>query len=91
MKAKLLKKIRKRFEIQKVVSVGTDQTLLMSNFLSKKKSQLPFYIVFDDDEEAYNKAFQEEQEAMNYIISIVRNEYGRFGKNKNVTERVWPK
>jgi len=87
MKVKLLKKIRKRYEITKVEDIGTDPSWRYKT--ASKKYGLPFYGIYDNEDSNCTEFFADEEldKAIEKIREWIRSEYthkikGRKGKYK---------
>ena len=76
MKVKLLKKIRKRFSISKIESVGIPVNEILNVWT--RKFRFPFYRIDDDDDTEYwwpKDFYQTFQEAKDEILRMVIAEY----------------
>lgn len=88
MKTKLLKKVRRRFQIIKVL----DYSVVDFKYLSTdiKKLSLPFYVVIDKRSILYHvEASQTMKKAQEELIGIVKRTYKDTKKSKLKAERVY--
>ena len=88
MKTRLLKKVRKRFEIRRI-----DKIPLRPDFFIKWASErwsLPFYQIIDknDDIGINNLYCTDKKTALEEICFILRKEYKSKSKQQNT--KVWP-
>ena len=85
MKAKLLKKIRKRFEIIYVESCDDP-----NHFYNKYEFELPCYVLFDNSD----NDFWSDSKNYEYIYKVlrikIRKEYSsKFNKYKVKSKKIW--
>ena len=93
MKAKLLKKIRKRFKIIRVDKLADDASDLCRQY--EDFLGLPFFMVVDkylDGWDCFNKYFKTIDEAKNHIIKTSITDYTslvKSPKRQEKSEVVW--
>ena len=74
MKVKLLKKIRKRYEIVKVIKNDNPNCY----FYGK---QTPFYELVDNHERRYPQLYDIYEEALDRLVEVIRDDYYHTKKN----------
>lgn len=86
MKTKLLKKVRKRFAINRIDKIGKADKYYNSHII-KKYYSVPFFEV-RDIEGVYFEYFHTKNEALSYLQKIVLKEYSEHGK-KSIKTKIW--
>ena len=94
MKTKLLKKVRKRFEIIRVdfLSERTKYENPYWNVVYNAEIRgLPLYYVHDKDKMIHNKFAKTEEEIKEILIEIIKEQYSeKFPKrNKDKMSKIW--
>jgi hypothetical protein len=91
MKTKLLKKVRKNFEIIRIDKLASNAEEY--KICATKKLGLPFFIVYNKshiDSYRYGIVFKTFQEAKNYILNIILITYKeKFKHDDGKQEKVW--
>ena len=91
MKVKLLKKVRKRYEITKVIKISNSGDTLFYN-KSKEKFGLPFF-VFRDNTDSFDlrtESFKTLEEATANVLYRTRIDYTKIVRpQRTIEEKVW--
>jgi len=87
MKTKLLKKVRKRFQIVKVTKCGKNDF----KYLDVSKLKVPFYVIIDNNASVFyfREATQNYERAFQELILIVKREYKDKATFRLETEKVY--
>ena len=85
MKTRLLKKVRKRFQILEITKVND-----ISIWHYSSTSEYPYYIVIDNENTFATTKNLNFDDAINYLMYIIRKNYFQYSK-KSRTEykKVW--
>ncbi len=92
MKVKLLKRVRKRFSIEKVTDIGTQPTSL--HRYGERNFGLPFYTIKDNGGSMFAESdcAGNMDSALNILQSmIVKAYHEKFRGRKAKTEKIWRK
>lgn len=90
MKVKLLKKVRKRYLIERIDNIGTRPSFSLQYW--KEELGCPFFIVTDTHEMMgfRTQAFKNKDASLNRVVQLVRLDYKEKFKNKNLNKtKVW--
>ena len=94
MKIKLLKKIRKRYEIIKVDDIGSDASEYY--FKMKNVLGLPFYVLHDTEDDIqnmfdeYKHYFSDYNDAYSLLVDWINDAYSEQFRHKDeVSSKVW--
>ena len=86
MKTKLLKRVRRRYEIVKVTKIENPHHWLYG-------SDFPLFVAFDKRSTWRHRAFATYNEAHAHLCKMIKNDYytkvKRFRKQKNYETKVW--
>ena len=88
MKTKLLKKIRKRFVIEKYTYVHPNENVCLD--IIKEDLGLPFFLLTDKEDYFYTLGFKNINDAKNEILKYMRKYYSSASKNvRSKSKKVW--
>lgn len=88
MKTKLLKKIRKQYEIVKVEKIASDAGSAQQNMV--EEYGLPFYILYDYTTGWGDKYCKDYNDAHEKLMDKILNRYSeKFRHNDGVYKKVW--
>lgn len=93
MKTKLLKKVRKRYEISKVTKVSSS-TEMWNRFLKdcEKDFGLPFYVVSDNEDSWRTRVYKDYDTAYTTLKKFIRSDYEYvIKKDQTKQEKLWYK
>ncbi len=81
MKTRLLKKVRKRFQIFKVLKVEERNNSIYREYA--EVLGVPFYLVQDEEQFLFPEPFSSLTEAYDYLLKKIIREYSHYSKKKN--------
>jgi len=87
MKTKLLKKIRKRYSIERIDSISRDNQMWKDTYSHLK---LPFYYFVDNYNDWHNAGFKTYEKAYSNLVDRINIDYSKYAKrNNNKSEKIW--
>ncbi|MHB8871829.1 MAG: hypothetical protein ACYC5G_05235 [Candidatus Doudnabacteria bacterium] len=90
MKVKLLKKVRKRYEIVKVTQVSPPISPLRDSYNHwAKEYGLPFFVLIDNENEARQLADPSEGVMFAILKNWIHRDYIKIKNIQTIEEKVW--
>ena len=90
MKTKLLKKVRKRYEIVKVTELSSSHEMWNTfNMDSERKFGLPFFILRDLNDSWRDRSAKDIDVLLETLQEWIRFDYAKTKKSKHIEEKVW--
>lgn len=91
MKTKLLKKIRKRYEIVKVTKVSSSTEMWNWFYMDcEKEFGLPFFVLEDNADSWRTRAFTTQEKAYDQLRKWIKSDYEyHIKKDESKTTKIW--
>jgi len=90
MKTKLLKKIRKRYSIERIDSLSDYEKIHWAFYNSK--ARFPIFYFIDNQDDYHNWAYEAFGKAYDKLLERIKVDYSKYSKNKlkqSKSEKVW--
>lgn len=89
MKTKLLRKVRKRFEIVKYDEIASNSGWFLTE--AKEGLGLPFYVFYDNDSLGYNPIANKDYNVVyNYLVKVIVDTYKeKFRHKDSIKTKIW--